>query len=283
VAYEHVPKRKEVYRIANMATSLRDRAVVLVLFQSGIRVNALCRLNYGHVKNQLIRGKIPIRLRITDEIDTKLQGYSIAFYDTFIGKETVEALEEYCQSIHYSDDNAPLFQTESGRGMNIVLVWSNIKKCIIRAGFDKKSVTIHTLRKAFKRVVRQADIDEEFKEAIMGHVLPGSRENYFSRHDTEEIEKMYVTIDFSEEGRGKEYENLSERFRKLETERNVLESVVNGQRREVQKLKEKVERTEGVEGYIDHLYKQMKKLQEQINELTGTKRKLDVPTFAQPE
>jgi len=267
VVYEHVPNRKEVYRIANIATNLRDRAIVLMLFQSGIRVNALCRLNYGHVKNQLLRGKIPIRLRITDEIDTKLRGYSIAFYDTFIGKEAIEALEKYCQSIQYSGDNKPLFQTESGRRMNPVLVWSNIKKCIIRAGFDKKSITVHTFRKAFKRVVRQADIDEELKEAIMGHVLPGSRENYFSREDVEEVKKAYMKIDFSEERTGVEYENLNEKFRKIETERNVLENVVKEQRGEIQQLKESYEKTEGVGKYIDRLYERMNKMAKEIEEL----------------
>jgi len=206
-------------------------------------------------------------LRITDEIDTKLRGYSIAFYDTFIGKEAIESLEKYCQSIQYSGDNKPLFQTESGRRMNPVLVWSNIKKCIIRAGFDKKSITVHTFRKAFKRVVRQADIDEELKEAIMGHVLPGSRENYFSREDVEEVKKAYMKIDFSEERRGVEYENLNEKFRKIETERNVLENVVKEQRGEIQQLKESYEKTEGVGEYVDKLYMEMNRMAKEIEEL----------------
>jgi len=33
----------------------------------------------------------------------------------------------------------------------------------------------------------------------MGHVLPGSRENYFSRNNPEEIAEEYMKIDFSRE------------------------------------------------------------------------------------
>ncbi len=221
-AYEHVPKKKEVYEIADMATNLRDRAIILVLFQSGIRVNALCRLTYGMIRSQLKEGKTLIRLRITDEVDTKLQGYSIRFYDTFVGQEAINALKKYCDLEHHdSDDDAPLFRV-NGKQMAPTLVWANIKRCIVRAGFDKRSMTVHTLRKAFKRVVRSGDIDGDFKEAIMGHVLPGSRENYFSRMDYEEVERNYNRLDFSRRGKPVNYEELEKKVSALETERNDI-------------------------------------------------------------
>lgn len=280
VKYEHVPKRKEVYRIANMATNLRDRAIVLTLFQSGIRVNALISLNYSHVKDQLAAGKVPLRIKINDDIDTKLKGYSVAFYYAFLGKESVEALKEYCEKVHrFSKDDTPLFMTDSNKRMRDVLIWTNLKGCIERAGFDKRTITTHTIRKAFRRCVRQADINEELKEVLMGHKLKGTMENYYDRNDLEEIQKQYEKIDFSEERNGV---RISE-FAELKLERETLRSVIMNQRSEIDDLKQKVEKTENVGGYIDHLYKQMEMMQKQINEFTGKKTKLDMPTFVQKE
>ena len=274
VKYEHVPNRKEVYQIASSTSNWRDRAIVLVLFQSGIRANALCRLTYGMVRQQLKEGKIPLRLHITDDIDTKLRGYSIEFYDTFLGKEAIEALKKYCQLKHpNSNDGTPLFKLDNDKAMNINLVWANIKKCIVKTGFDKRSITVHTLRKAFKRAVRQADIDDDFKEAIMGHVLPQSRENYFSRNAPEEIEQEYMKIDFSKEGRGVEFKDLTEKMESLKEERETLTPVITEQSKIVQKLKEKVEQTEGVGRYIDALYEHMDRMNREIAKLKGEKPK----------
>jgi integrase len=75
-ALEHVPNRAEMYRIIDATNNFRDKAMFLILFQNGIRVNALCSLKFKDVKAQLYQDggpKIPLRLRITDKIDTKLR------------------------------------------------------------------------------------------------------------------------------------------------------------------------------------------------------------------
>jgi len=61
--------------------------------------------------------------------------------------------------------------------MNPTLILGNFKKAARKSGLNKKTIWTHTIRKAFKRVVRHAPIDDDgdFKEAIMGHVIPGSR------------------------------------------------------------------------------------------------------------
>jgi len=203
-ALEHVPNKTEMYRIIDATNNFRDRAMFLMLFQSGVRVNALCSLRLKDVNSQLYQDeapKIPLRLRITDKIDSKLRGYSIDFYDAFLQGEAVEALKAYCDKTHRDgEEDAPLFYTKIGRAMNPTAVWETLKRSVKRAGLNPETVWVHTIRRAFKRVVRHADVDDEdFKEAIMGHVLAGSRENYFSRNNPDEIEKEYMKIDFSRE------------------------------------------------------------------------------------
>lgn len=200
-ALEHVPNRPEMYAIIDATTNLRDNTMLLMLFQSGIRENAICHLNFGHVKDQLYpEPKIPLRLRITDQIDTKLRGYMINFYDTFLQGEAVQKLKAYCDKYHKEKDlEKPLFYTDLGNPMSGERIWEIVKGCVRRAGLDPKTIWVHTIRRAFKRVVRHSSLDSEFKEAIMGHVLEGSRENYFSRNDPDEIETEYMKIDFGRE------------------------------------------------------------------------------------
>lgn len=189
-SYEHVPTKIEVYQIIDMAMSLRDRAIMLMLFQSGIRLNALLRLNYGHVREQLEKGTVPLHLKITDDLDTKLRGYDLPYYDTFVGKEAVDALTRFCEIRHKnSTDDTPLFTSRNNKRVSDTNVWFHIKRCVSHAGFDKRTMWIHSLRKAFKAELRKAPINEELSETLMGHRLKGSRESYMNRNDA--VEECY--------------------------------------------------------------------------------------------
>jgi integrase len=66
----------------------------------------------------------------------------------------------------------------------------------VRAGFDPKTIWVHSFRKAFRKIVRQADIDDT-KEQLMGHTLKGAREAYFDRHDVELIKAAYEKCNFA--------------------------------------------------------------------------------------
>lgn len=270
-AYEHVPTKKEFYEIVDMVTNLRDRTIDLVLFQSGIRVNAICRLTYGMVRQQLQENKTPLRLRITDEIDTKLQGYSIAFYDTFIGKETIEALKKYCELKHQnSSDDTLLFLSKTWKPMTTGLILENFKKAVRKSGLDPKTVWVHTIRKSFRRAVRHAPIDDDdFKEAIMGHVIPGSRENYFDRNDPEEIEAEYMKIDFSREGKRADLEPLQ---RGLVNQTLEVQTLKEELRSLKQTLVEKDEEYRSAGEHTDEMWKMIDTMKKEIEELKNSKR-----------
>ncbi len=199
-AQEYVPSKSEMYQIIDAATTARDRAVLLVLFQSGIRVNALSSLRYKHVKDQLYpETKIPLTLKITDEIDSKLRGYDMPFYYTFLQGEAVEALKTYCSSSHrgdLGDGNEYLFHSKLGNPLGEHAVWEIVKRCVKRAGLPVSGIWTHTIRKAFKHVLRRSILDHDLSEALMGHRLPGSQENYFSRNKPVELAREFMKANF---------------------------------------------------------------------------------------
>lgn len=197
-AYEHIPNKEEVYRIVDMVSSLRDKALLLTLFQSGIRVNALCSLTYGDVQDQL--DKDIITLKITWDLDLKLRGTDIPFYYTFINGEGAVTLRQYCELKHKrSKSETPLFYTRSKKPISESGVFKIVKRCIERAGFDRKTMWTHSFRKAFRKIVRQANIDDDDKEQLMGHVIKGSRQAYYDRHAIDLIREAYQKCNFARE------------------------------------------------------------------------------------
>jgi len=221
VAYEVIPNREQVYKMADgslaLKASLRNRAMILCLYQSGVRENCLCRWTYGMFKDQLYpEVKVPVKLVITAEMDTKLQSYDLGYYITFLQRDAAESLKTYLdyrkQRGWQPKDDDVVFVTEStasqGEPLEPQNVWEVIKQPQVAraAGMDPHSMWARLLRKAFQKVLNQSDLDEDTKESLMGHKLPGSRGNYFDIHDHQEIAAKYMRCQFDKSGPGMQEE-----------------------------------------------------------------------------
>jgi integrase len=252
-ALEHIPDKAEVYRIVDMAGNLRDQAILLTLFQSGIRVNALLNLTYGMVKEQLDQDIIV--LKISGDVDIKLKGASIPFYYTAINGEAVQVLRRYCQLFHKrSKQERPLFFTkDSGRPLTQTWILQIVKKCVKRAGMDPRTVWTHSLRKSFRKIVRQTDLDDDTREMLMGHTIGGSREAYFDRHDLELIKKEYQKCNFTREVPQSEVSKLRAQLEDEQTAREREQGRHDADYREIR------ERLTRAEEEIIELLKEIKK------------------------
>lgn len=251
---EYVPNKSEMYLIIEGAHTVRDKALLLFLFQSGVRVNAIGHLKFKHIKNQLYpEAKIPLTLKITDDLDTKLRGYDLPFYYTFLQGEAVETLRTYCDKFHKNgadNDNAPLFYSKLGNSLDPGSVWEIVKKCTKRAGLDPSTIWTHTLRRAFKDVVRKSSLSNDFAEALMGHRLEGSQENYFSRNRPDDVAKEYMKIDFS---------RSVPKSRMAQVENQLAAKTV-----ELEELKAKMSRMEGSREGIEALLSRVLELEKKL-------------------
>lgn len=230
VDYELIPNNELVYRMVDVCRRPIDRAVILFLFQSGIRVNALHRLNYGHVREQLERNRVPIRLKITSNIDTKLRGVGLSYYYSFIGKEAVYALATYLEALKSEGvklkDEDPLFRSKYGKRLAMQSIYRIVKTAAGRLEIGKQKIWPHLLRKSFRKVLNRSDLDEDTREALMGHKLPGSRANYFDFHDIDEIEQKYLSCNFSREAEAHTVRAFTEQLRKKEQDIQELKEAL---------------------------------------------------------
>jgi len=138
-------------------------------------------------------------------VDTKLSGYGLPYYYTFLQAEAAKALKDYLDmrlslEEELRDDDyifKPILGKALNEKMHRVRVSNLVKSSARKIGLDPRSVWTHTLRKSFRKVLNASQIDEDTKEALMGRRLPGSRENYFDSHDLDEMIRKYMTADFS--------------------------------------------------------------------------------------
>jgi site-specific recombinase XerD len=161
--YEIVPDKEQAYRLVDATANLRDRALILTLFESGVRVNSAISLNVGHVRSFLFpQPTVPLVLKITSDLDSKLKGAGIPFYITGLQGEAVEALRNYVRQAHTKSlDDTPLFLTRRGKRITQQQVHSVVKEAARKAGLNEKGIWTHSLRKAFRKVLRRTDIDDE--------------------------------------------------------------------------------------------------------------------------
>ena len=212
VGIESIPTKPQVYAMADYIKKtdspdrIRTRAIILCLFQSGVRVGCLSRWTISMVHEQLYPNiKIPVRLMITSQLDTKLSAYGLCYYIAFLQQEGATALRQYLdwrmQMEGTLNDPDYIFKpsrkfaknprTEPDRVLRLV------KTAAKNAGLDPKSIWTHALRKSFRKILNATpELDEDTKEALMGHRLPGSRENYFDSHDIDEIAGKYMKANF---------------------------------------------------------------------------------------
>ena len=223
-ATEHIPDKTEMYQIVDMASSLRDKSILLFLFQSGVRVNVLQHLTYGDVADQLDQDIIA--LKITGDLDYKLRGRDIPFYYTFLNGEGTETLRRYCNLHHKnSKPDTPLFYTKGKKSISQAWVWRIVKMCVERAGFDRNTMSTHTIRKAFRKIVRRSPIeDDDDREQIMGHKIKQSREAYFDKKDVPLIKEAYLKCNFMREQPQSEVTKLRKQLETSETKRLIQET-----------------------------------------------------------
>jgi hypothetical protein len=80
---------------------------------------------------------------------------------------------------------------------------SLVKKAAERAGIERwRDVHPHCLCKAFESVLRDENsdgrrLDVKTQEFLMGHILPGSQENYYDRSKVDWFRKEYAKLNFT--------------------------------------------------------------------------------------
>jgi integrase len=211
VTSEKVPTQGEIRRMMSVS-DLRDRAIIAFLAQSGLRVSTLCKLTYGDVSQDLEAEKVPVHIKV---MPRNAKGKEAEGYDTFIGPEAVDALNQYLDSRRKGtkyvpsesiQEVSPLFRRrakDNGDLDNIIPITEDniqiqVARAAVKAGVTepkKKSgewslVRPHVLRKFYQTSLERSGIPHNWVKRLLGHKLSRSEDPY-SKPTIEDLRGAY--------------------------------------------------------------------------------------------
>ena len=146
----------------NSTVGLRDRAIVELLFSSGLRVSELCNLNRDHVN--LNRSEFMVR------------GKGQKDRPVFVSPEATEWLAKYLET--RNDSATPLFirysgaKTDDGKGESFRLSPRSVQRMIqnyAKLSGLTKHVSPHTLRHSFATDLLMNGADIRSVQSMLGH------------------------------------------------------------------------------------------------------------------
>jgi len=138
----------------------RDKAIIEVLYASGLRVSEVCGLDIGSIRENTVRviGK-GNKERIVP-----------------IAPIAVESIELYL-SKREEIDNPALFLTRNGKRVSRGLIWKRIKFYAKKASIEKE-ISPHTLRHSFATHLLANGVDLRVIQEMLGHADIGTTDRY---------------------------------------------------------------------------------------------------------
>jgi site-specific recombinase XerD len=214
---EHIPRKNEIYMMADSACSLRDRTLILMLYSTGLRNSTLRALLIRDVEDELAKGFNNILIPVYPEmklIDPYACKGNIPYF-TFASDEATQSLQLYLQERKekYGEilNTEPLFTSDynqieryerRSKTMSPRQLQHIVKMAAKRAGVPQwQYVKPKCLRTAFETVLHSelvdgGRLDPKIQEFFIGHILPGCEDDYFDKTEVEMLRIQYGKLHF---------------------------------------------------------------------------------------
>lgn len=141
----------------------RDRAILELLYATGMRVSELCSLKIHDLNDSFV----------------KVKGKGKKERLIPVGKKALEAVDHYLLQFrnHREDTTAPLFTSSKGKAIDRGTVWKQIKRYALLANISK-SISPHTLRHSFATHLLENGADLRIIQEMLGHEDIGTTDRY---------------------------------------------------------------------------------------------------------
>lgn len=144
------------------AIGCRDKAILEVLYASGLRVSELCGLKIYDVSDTTV----------------KVMGKGSRERIVPIGKYAVEAVDRYLLNHRGESEKVEaLFITKLGGAIDRVMVWRMVKRYAKKAGIVK-AISPHTLRHSFATHLLDNGADLRIIQEMLGHAHIATTDRY---------------------------------------------------------------------------------------------------------
>ncbi|MDF1519293.1 MAG: tyrosine-type recombinase/integrase [Brevefilum sp.] len=170
----------EVKKALDACTTKRDKAIIMLLVDTGLRRAEICALNWGDID-------------ISSGIVRVARGKGGKARSVVAGIKTRRALLAYRRDINHEDDQ-PVLQIAGGKRLSPNGLRSALLRIGNRAGFH---ITPHALRRTFATLSLRAGMNLIQLQAMMGHSSLEMTRKYIQMLDEDLVEahKAHGPID----------------------------------------------------------------------------------------
>lgn len=139
----------------------RDKAIIELLYASGLRVSELCSMNLYDV----------------DDAFVKVTGKGNKERIVPVGKPAIKAIDNYLHLRGDHSNSEALFLSKSGKRIDRTQVWKMIKKRAKDVGISK-FISPHVLRHSFATHLLDNGADLRVIQEMLGHATISSTDRY---------------------------------------------------------------------------------------------------------
>jgi integrase/recombinase XerD len=143
---------------------IRDRAILELLYGTGIRVSELCALCITDISDDVI----------------KVKGKGGKERLVPIGGCALEAVDKYLLAVRQKFDSlnsTQLFVTKRGKPVSRVFVWRLVRMYAAKSGIEKE-ISPHTFRHTYASHLLDAGADPRVIQELLGHAHISSTDRY---------------------------------------------------------------------------------------------------------
>ena len=201
------PSREEV-KEAVRVSDLRGKVIIIVLFQSSVRVDTLARSKYKHIKEDFEACRIPMRIKLDKDAKKGKVKVRHRRYGPYLGRDSYYFLKSYFEARRNGTekiepetitDESPLIRKKSkAEPVTSCVIRDIVKRSFRKAGYE--DITPHALRRAdetsledaiFEGAVGPAQAPKNWIAHITGHVPREAQGKHYSWPKPEKVMEAY--------------------------------------------------------------------------------------------
>jgi site-specific recombinase XerD len=202
---------EDVQRLLESITTVRDRALILLLLRTGMRIGELLAVKVSDIN-------LPERKILIYVGGKNFQGRAI-----YYNEDADQALQQWLKQRY--TESGYLFPGRSGPGtISYVTAHSAMRRCLERAGLSDKGYSLHNLRHTFATDLLNAGMRVEVLQQILGHQEIEMTMRYAKMSDLTRENEYFKAMDRIKQGENHEPRRVHTELQKVFEEKKLHRS-----------------------------------------------------------
>ncbi len=199
---------EDLQQILAVITPVRDRALILLLLHTGMRIGELLRVKITDII-------LPERKILLHLGEKNFQGRIVYF-----SSDAKQALEEWLKIRDSSSDY--LFYGYAGQELSYVGAWMIMRRALRKAGLEQRGYSLHSLRHTFATNMLNAGLRLEVLQQLLGHLSIEITLRYAKVSNLTRENEFFKAMAVIEKGGNHEHDRVNSELQAVFEEKELL-------------------------------------------------------------